>query len=83
MQSEPGSNNIDRMSASQADGSALPMRATEAPDRLAPRKAQGTDLRSVREEIEHQVREKPGLAVLIALGVGYVIGRVLRDKRGI
>lgn len=82
MPSEPG-NNIDRTSASQADGSALPMRATEAPDRLAPLKAQGSDPRSMRAELAHQVREKPGLAVLIALGVGYVIGRVLRDKRGI
>jgi len=82
MPSEPG-NNIDRMSASQADGSELPIRATEAPDRLVPRKTQGSDLRSMRAQIEHQVRDKPGLAVLIALGVGYVIGRVLRDKRGI
>jgi len=82
MPSEPG-NNVDRMSASQADGSALPIRATEAPDRLVPRKTQGSDLRSMRAQIEHQVRDKPGLAVLIALGVGYVIGRVLRDKRGI
>lgn len=82
MPSEPG-NNIDRMSASQADGSALPIRATEAADGLAPRKTQGPDLRSMRAELEHQVREKPGLAVLIALGVGYVIGRVLRNKRGI
>jgi len=82
MPSEPG-NNIDRMSASQADGSALPIRATEAPDRLVRRKTQGSDLRNMRAQIEHQVRDKPGLAVLIALGVGYVIGRVLRDKRGI
>ena len=82
MPSEPG-NNIDRVSASQADGSALPVRATEAPDRLAPRKPQLSDLHSMRVELEHQVREKPGLAVLIALGVGYVIGRVLRNKRGI
>jgi len=81
MPSEPG-NNIDKVSASQADGSALPVRATETPDRLAPRKPQLSDLRSMRAEIEHQVRDKPGLAVLIALGVGYVIGRLLRDKRG-
>ena len=81
MPSEPG-NNIDKVSASQADGSALPVRATETPDRLATRKPQLSDLRGMRAEIEHQVRDKPGLAVLIALGVGYVIGRLLRDKRG-
>jgi len=81
MPSEPG-NNIDKVSASQADGSALPVRATEAPDRLATRKPQASDLRSMRAEIEHRVRDKPGLAVLIALGVGYVIGRLVRDKRG-
>jgi len=81
MPSEPG-NNIDKASASQADGSALPVRATEAPDPLATRKPPISDLRSMRAEIEHQVRDKPGLAVLIALGVGYVIGRLLRDKRG-
>jgi len=81
MQSEPGSN-IDGASASQADGSSLPVRADERSDRLASREGLGSDLRSVRDEFEHQVRARPGRALLIALGVGYVIGRVLRGKRG-
>ena len=39
------------------------------------------DVSQVRSGLEHQIRAKPGRALLIALGVGYVIGRVLRGKR--
>lgn len=35
----------------------------------------------VRSEIESQIRAKPGRALLIALGVGYVVGRVFRRRR--
>lgn len=38
------------------------------------------DVASVKAELEQQVRTKPGRALLIALGVGYVLGRLLRGK---
>jgi len=82
MPSEPGKN-IERASASQADGSSLPVRAERTPELVVSRERLGADLRSMRAELEHKVREKPGRALLIALGVGYVIGRVLRRKREI
>jgi hypothetical protein len=40
-----------------------------------------TDVQSLRSGIENQVRAKPGRTLLVALGLGYVIGRVLRGKR--
>ena len=37
------------------------------------------DLESMRTDIEHQVRTNPGRSVLVALGLGYVLGRVFRS----
>ncbi|HET7564965.1 MAG TPA: hypothetical protein VFJ96_08225 [Gemmatimonadaceae bacterium] len=34
------------------------------------------DLESVRHDIEHQVRSHPGRALVVALGLGYVVGRM-------
>ena len=38
------------------------------------------DIASMRSGIEHQVRTNPGRTLLIALGVGYVLGRALRGR---
>lgn len=39
------------------------------------------DARTVRADLEEQVRTRPGRTLLIALGVGYLLGRVLRGRR--
>ena len=39
------------------------------------------DMASMRSGIETQVRTNPGRTLLIALGVGYVLGRALRGPR--
>ena len=39
------------------------------------------DPRSMRAGLEEQVRARPGRALLIALGVGYLLGRALRGRR--
>jgi vacuolar-type H+-ATPase subunit H len=38
------------------------------------------DIASMRSGIENQVRTNPGRTLLIALGVGYVLGRALRGR---
>lgn len=38
------------------------------------------DLQSIQKGIEGQVRENPGRTLLIALGVGYLLGRALGGK---
>lgn len=38
------------------------------------------DARTVRADLEEQVRTRPGRTLLIALGVGYLLGRVLRGR---
>jgi len=38
-----------------------------------------SDLDSMRTDIEHQVRTNPGRSLLVALGLGYVLGRVFRS----
>ncbi|HEX6536141.1 MAG TPA: hypothetical protein VF041_16200 [Gemmatimonadaceae bacterium] len=40
------------------------------------------DMQSMKSGVENQVRTKPGRALLVALGIGYVVGRALRGKRG-
>lgn len=41
-----------------------------------------TDMNSMKSNVEQQVRTNPGRSLLVALGVGYVLGRALRGKRG-
>jgi len=40
------------------------------------------DVNSVRTGIEQQVKTNPGRTLLVALGVGYVLGRVFRGGQG-
>lgn len=40
------------------------------------------DVQSMKSGVENQVRTKPGRSLLVALGVGYLVGRALRGKRG-
>ena len=37
------------------------------------------DLNKIRDSIEQQVKEKPAQSLLIALGVGYLLGKALRQ----
>lgn len=39
------------------------------------------DAASVKSDIENQVRTNPGRTLLVALGLGYVVGRALRGGR--
>ena len=39
------------------------------------------DLESMRSDIETQVRQNPGRSLLIALGIGYVLGKIFRGGR--
>lgn len=39
------------------------------------------DLDTMRADIEQQVRAKPGRSILVALGLGYVLGRIFRSGR--
>lgn len=45
------------------------------------RRSLGPEVAHVRSELESQIRAKPGRALLIALGVGYVVGRIFHGKR--
>lgn len=40
------------------------------------------DVDSVKSGLESQVRSNPGRTLLVALGVGYVVGRLFRGNRG-
>jgi hypothetical protein len=40
------------------------------------------DVDSVKSGLEHQVRSNPGRTLLVALGLGYVVGRIFRGGRG-
>jgi hypothetical protein len=40
------------------------------------------DMQSMRSGVENQVRTKPGRSLLVALGLGYLVGRALRGRRG-
>lgn len=40
-----------------------------------------TDMDQMRTSIEAQVRQNPGRSLLVALGIGYVLGKVLRGSR--
>lgn len=40
------------------------------------------DVNQVKDGVERQVRTNPGRSLLVALGLGYVLGRALRGKRG-
>jgi len=40
------------------------------------------DMDSVKSGLESQVRSNPGRTLLVALGVGYVVGRLFRGTRG-
>ena len=40
------------------------------------------DANSMRTGIEQQVRTNPGRTLLVALGIGYVLGRVFRGQGG-
>ena len=35
----------------------------------------------LKGDIEHQVKENPGRTLLIALGVGYLLGKAFRGNR--
>lgn len=39
------------------------------------------DVEKVRTGIEDQIRTRPGRSILIALGLGFVIGRLLKGRR--
>jgi len=39
------------------------------------------DVDSMKSGIEHQVRTNPGRTLLVALGLGYVVGRIFRGSR--
>lgn len=41
-----------------------------------------TDVDSMKSGLESQVRSNPGRTLLVALGVGYVVGRLIRGNRG-
>lgn len=41
-----------------------------------------TDLDSLRTDVENQVRSHPGRTLLIALGLGYLVGRAVRGGGG-
>jgi len=40
------------------------------------------DVDSMKSGIENQVRTNPGRTLLVALGLGYVVGRIFRGNRG-
>ncbi len=40
------------------------------------------DVDSVKSGLENQVRSNPGRTLLVALGLGYVVGRIFRGGRG-
>jgi ElaB/YqjD/DUF883 family membrane-anchored ribosome-binding protein len=40
----------------------------------------GTDMSSIQRGLEKQVKENPGRTLLIAAGIGYLIGRALKGK---
>jgi hypothetical protein len=75
------------LEAAQRDAATPAGAATDARSALTPADATGgrwlhpPHVAHVRSEIENQIRKKPGRALLVALGVGYVIGRILRGKR--
>jgi hypothetical protein len=37
------------------------------------------DLDGIKSGIEHQVQEHPGRTLLVAVGLGYLIGKAFRD----
>jgi hypothetical protein len=39
------------------------------------------DMQSVKSGVERQVRTNPGRTLLVALGLGYVAGRIMRGRR--
>ena len=39
------------------------------------------DIDSLKSGIEHQVKEHPGRTLLIAVGVGYLLGRAFRGNQ--
>lgn len=41
------------------------------------------DAQKVKAGIEEQIRTRPGRSLLIALGLGFVIGRLLKGKRDV
>jgi hypothetical protein len=40
------------------------------------------DMQSMRNDVETQVRSNPGRSLLVALGLGYVLGRIFRGGQG-
>jgi hypothetical protein len=40
------------------------------------------DMQSMRSDVETQVRSNPGRSLLVALGVGWVLGRIFRGGQG-
>ena len=39
------------------------------------------DMQSIQQSVERQVRENPGRTLLVALGLGYVLGKVLGGNK--
>jgi hypothetical protein len=75
------------LAAATADGTAAVAtddRMAKVNDSLASGMTKSADwLRNgdLKADIEHQVRENPGRTLLIALGVGYLLGKAFRSDR--
>lgn len=69
-------------------GAEAETKVRKAGDRVASRMEstadwlRGADVDSMKSGLESQVRSNPGRTLLVALGMGYVVGRLFRGTRG-